>query len=606
MTDRQTQNQKPDTTNRHWHVRDGQHGSSAIIFSLVLTAAAFAGIGVVIQRSSEAQKSAKIEQRKDQARQTPFNAAAIAKQLISPGVDDGSILWNTAELLTNTNIAPRIYLDPYIPSQAVITGTDSINNYWKVLESPTNSSFGVASWDSAQFAAQKTISIYTADSNLLVPSNVQALYNSAASALSLATALNLPRTTSTVKYRAKNCDNAGNASAVWTGYYCAEADIVSEDKSGRSDLGVSSTTNQNKNTVSFGLILPPPPPVCSNLTGPADWTAGTNLNLTATVKGVASGYKVLVDNSGPGGPEPVLDLPKTYTAANSLRGAATVSGISVNTSDAAFFPAGDTVTVTLILYSATGGSVTCPMTVSIPAKVTAPKPVCNVVSPPTRAPGTSSCSMKISNTGGPVTGSPAIYSASGILTVLSGVTWSQFSNEWVSSNIPCPVSGASQFQAMLSGPGGNGYCPTSTVVDNGQICTISPTNVGVSNRYMGGAWYCRTNSMTIADAIVLPSDASEISIKISKYGVDDWNPCTSLNGTIIGCNRAERTFCGGGGPGPRESPYTKDISSMLKPGSNSLYVESFNKHTYWSMWINISGTYRTRQATCSHSTKEVK
>lgn len=138
------------------------------------------------------------------------------------------------------------------------------------------------------------------------------------------------------------------------------------------------------------------------------------------------------------------------------------------------------------------------------------------------------------------------------------------------------------------------------------VCTIPPTNVGVSAKLMGPNWRCKLETMTIPDAIVLPGDATEIDVKITQYGVDDWNPCTKLNGKEIGCNRNEKKACTAGGPGPRVSKFDFDLSQHLKAGTNELYVESFNKHTYWSMWFTVSGTYKSLQEGCKHSLKLIK
>ena len=153
-----------------------ESGSSAIIFTIFLSAASFLGVSHLVNQAVDANKQVKVEQRKEQARQTPFNVAAIAKQLVSPGVDDGSPKWNTADISADANVVPRIYIDPYIPSQAVIDGTESINNSWKVLEGPVNSSYGEKTWDDSTFAAQKTITIFSSDSNLLVPADVENVY----------------------------------------------------------------------------------------------------------------------------------------------------------------------------------------------------------------------------------------------------------------------------------------------------------------------------------------------------------------------------------------------------------------------------------------------
>ena len=152
----------------------------------------------------------------------------------------------------------------------------------------------------------------------------------------------------------------------------------------------------------------------------------------------------------------------------------------------------------------------------------------------------------------------------------------------------------------------NGSTQTATSSESGTVCTIPATNIGVSGKRMGPNWHCKLESMSIPDAVVLPSDAYEIDVKITQYGVDDWNPCTKLNGKEIACNRNEKSQCTGGGPGPRISKFDFDLGNHLKAGSNELYVESFNKHTYWSMWFTVQGTYKTNQEGCTHTLKLIK
>lgn len=164
-----------------------------------------------------------------------------------------------------------------------------------------------------------------------------------------------------------------------------------------------------------------------------------------------------------------------------------------------------------------------------------------------------------------------------------------------------PDSGSVKVGVVVTG---STTTPATSTTDG--LCTIPRTNVGVSAKRMGPNWRCKQESMTIADAIVLPDDATDIDIKIVQYGVDDWNPCTKINGQVIGCNRKEKTQCTSGGPGPRVSQYNFDLSPHLKAGSNELYVESFNKHTYWSMWFTVQGTYKSLQQGCKHSLKLIK
>ncbi len=619
--------------------QSAQNGSSAVIFTIFLSAASFLGVSHLVNQAVEANKQVKVEQRKEQARQTPFNVAAIAKQLVSPGVDDGSPDWRTSKIVTTPDIVPRLYLDPYIASQGVIDGTVPINNYWTVMQGPVLNSYKDKVWDESSFASNKSVSIFSADSNLLKAADMEDIFAKASVSTSgIGQLLKLQRSSSTVRYSAKNCNAAGEPSPTWTGYYCVDAKISSQDNSA---LSGGSGGGVNERILDFGLIQPPPPPVCHGVSAPATWSRGVNIELSADATGVVAGYRVSVQNSnGDGGL--ALERQGIYTAANGLRTRANVAGISIPTDDLTAFPAGDTVTLKLELLNPTGASIvdpdggpreSCPDIV-IKAAAPPPPPICKNISAPFRAAGTNTCSMTVSNTGGPVTGGPVLSTTTDctagtklpsgkILTcvlavdpvtglkssvsnaIISGVTWMKTDNTWVSDNIPCPVGSTSEFQVKLTGLGGESSCPAVPVSNDGQTCTIPPSMVGVNNLITGGNYTCKVNSRTINNAIVLPMDATEIKIKITRYGVDDWNPCTSLNGTSLGCNRGEKTVCSPGGPGPRVTAFNKDISSILKPGANSLYVESFNKHTFWSMWIGITGTYKTQGAACAHSLKVI-
>ena len=573
----------------------GMKGSSSIIIVLILASAALVSVNYVLDRTTSAVKMAKLGERKNQAAQAPMSVAVIAKQLVSPGVEDASPLWNTSDLGSNPDYLPRLYVDPYVASQAVIDGSQSPNLNWTVMETSPLSSYGIRSWDSSLFTTQKIIQIFTIDLNLMSPQNIQDLFKKMQlDSLDISTTLNMPRITSTVKYTGRNCDSSGESSSSWTGYYCVEADITSQDNS------VAGSAKSLKNTFSFGLLQPPPPPRCDGVTGPSTWTRGTDVTATVNATGVVTGYKITGETTS-GESAVVADVDGTYTAANGLLTSAVVGPISIPTTDTVAFPDNDTVTLSIELRSPTGSTTTCPTKIALTP--TAIVPNCSFSVPPQRtASGVATCMMTVTNSGGP-SGDPTLF-ANG--SQVNGVTWSMSGNSWSTTGISCSILADTSFKARLTSADGSSDCPAKVVPASGKLCTIPLAFAGVDSRKIGGGWNCRTHSLTIQDAIVLPSDATNISFRTTSYGVDDWNPCTSLNGTVLGCNRAEKTSCTPGGPGPRVSAYNKDISSILHPGSNSLYVESFNKHTYWTMYITIKGTYVTSQATCGFSSKLLK
>ena len=570
----------------------GVNGSSSIITVLVLASAGLVSVGYLLDRSTSAVKMAKLGEQKNQAAQAPMSAAVIARQLVSPGVEDASPLWNTSDLRSNPDYVPRIYVDPYVASQAVIDGSQSPNANWTVMETSPLSSYNNYSWDSSLFAAQKIIKIFTIDANLMSPQSIQDLFTKIQlNSPDISTTLNMPRTTSTVKYTASNCDSSGKSSASWTGYYCVGADITSTDNS------VAGSANGVKNTFSFGLLQPPPLPRCDGVTGPSTWTRGTDVIATVKATGVVTGYKISTKPDA-GDSIVVADVSGTYTAANGLRTSADVGPIRIPTTDIAAFPDNQTVNLSVELQSPTGSSVTCPTELALtpPPQTMAPKCSFSVL-PQRTALGAATCNMTVTNSGGP-SGNPLLSADS---LPVNGVTWTNSGSSWTTTGISCPTLTNTSFIARLTGAGGSSDCPASVVYASGQLCKIPAVSVGVGNRLMGGNYYCQTCSLTIPNAIVLPSDATNISFQMTMYGVDDWNPCIILNGHVLACNRGEKNSCTAGGPGPRTTGLNRDISRFLNPGSNKLYVESYNKHTYWSMWVMIRGTYITQQATCGFS-----
>ena len=110
------------------------------------------------------------------------------------------------------------------------------------------------------------------------------------------------------------------------------------------------------------------------------------------------------------------------------------------------------------------------------------------------------------------------------------------------------------------------------------------------------------HSKKIADAVVLPADATNISISTVQFGVDDYEPYITINGQKVLDLRAEdketmekkHVLLK-----PRDFPKVVDLSAILKPGSNELYVESYNLTTLWAVHLEIKGTYSTAGA-CSH------
>lgn len=132
---------------------------------------------------------------------------------------------------------------------------------------------------------------------------------------------------------------------------------------------------------------------------------------------------------------------------------------------------------------------------------------------------------------------------------------------------------------------------SSIAVANLNSCAIDVT-IGAYHTYAN--WENRLRSETIADAVVLPADATNIAIATVQFGVDDYKPYITINDKEVLNLRAEAA------QKPRDFAKVVDLSAILKPGSNKLYVESFNVTSLWAVHLEIKGTYSTAGA-CNHS-----
>ena len=86
--------------------------------------------------------------------------------------------------------------------------------------------------------------------------------------------------------------------------------------------------------------------------------------------------------------------------------------------------------------------------------------------------------------------------------------------------------------------------------------------------------------------IQLPSDATNIQLRARTGDADDANPYIWING------KAFYSKAGGGA-----FAIAKQIPN-LKAGSNSFTLQAWNKHTYFSVWFIIAGTYEA--TSCDH------
>jgi hypothetical protein len=139
-------------------------------------------------------------------------------------------------------------------------------------------------------------------------------------------------------------------------------------------------------------------------------------------------------------------------------------------------------------------------------------------------------------------------------------------------------------EGVSTGEGG------TAAVENLNSCPID-VKIGAQHTY--GNWENRLRSQTIAEAVVLPADATNIAISTVQFGVDDYKPYVAINDKEVLNLRAEAARK------PRNFAKVVDLSAILKPGSNKLYVESFNATSLWAAHLQIKGTYSTAGA-CEH------
>jgi hypothetical protein len=134
--------------------------------------------------------------------------------------------------------------------------------------------------------------------------------------------------------------------------------------------------------------------------------------------------------------------------------------------------------------------------------------------------------------------------------------------------------------------------------DGGSVAVVKlnscPIDVTIGAQHTYANWENRLRSQTIADAVVLPADATNIAISTVKFGVDDYKPYVAINDKEVLNLRSE------GAQKPRDFAKVVDLSAILKPGSNKLYVESFNATSLWAAHLEIRGSYSTAGA-CNHS-----
>jgi type II secretory pathway pseudopilin PulG len=190
---------------------------------------------------------------------------------------------------------------------------------------------------------------------------------------------------------------------------------------------------------------------------------------------------------------------------------------------------------------------------------------------------------------------PTLFKIFGVNSVaVTGITWARGASadyDEFSATTTCETNQTTNFRAQ-SAAGGD-FCDAIPVQPELNTCSLSNKRVGVQGNLACNAQWCNTwREVTLSKGIILPSDATNISLKVSDVHVDDWSPYISINGHWLvkydEANLAPRTFT-----------INKDISAWVKPGINVVYVGSWNKHTYWTTFFLVSGSYKTA-GSCNH------
>jgi hypothetical protein len=215
---------------------------------------------------------------------------------------------------------------------------------------------------------------------------------------------------------------------------------------------------------------------------------------------------------------------------------------------------------------------------------------CNVTA--TRQGATNQCTVNVSGLG---RRPPTLFKTVGGNSVaVSGITWvraASANNDSFTTPTLCETNQTTIFRAQSAA--GSDVCDATPVAPSFSTCKLVNKNVGVSSDLTCGANWCNTwRDASLAKGIVLPDDATNISLKVSDVHVDDWSPYISINGQWLvkydEANLAPRTFT-----------INKDISTWVKPGINVVYVGAWNKHTFWTTYFILSGSYQTVSG-CNH------
>ena len=519
-----------------------QLGSVPLMMAGVFSVAGFLGVAAIVHRTADDNKSVKLSERHDQAQQSPLNAAVIAKALVSASVDEGSPAWTTPGVINDLAMAPPVmvptlYLDPYVPSQAVINGTADINASWKKMRDPTNPTVGAASWTAPNFAATRSVTVFVTDSNQILPAQVSAIFDKAAnpSGQSLSDLLTLPRSSANIIYSAVNCDGKGKLAASWEGFYCVKAEITSQNFSGLDKSGQPVQAGVNKNTMNLGRLQPPPLPVCNSVTGPANWTRGTPIPVTINATGVVTGYKLTIVVVPDDDERVVASASNTFTAANALNATGDIGPINVATTNTTLIPRYDTADIEVEISGPTG-SVPC-KSLHIPSIEPPPAPLCQFAPAPARVTPTSpNCKVTVKNGSGAPIDEP-VLKLNG--AVVSNINWTLVGAglNTYKTTVPCSLTANTKFDAKITGLAGSPPTPASS---DCKQAIVRPDCVWVQTKGGYCPTVCKDLGMTLGRSLRYKNQCVSGEDRADALGIGYYN------GTWGGGHEFVRTYPDGG------------------------------------------------------------
>jgi hypothetical protein len=145
------------------------------------------------------------------------------------------------------------------------------------------------------------------------------------------------------------------------------------------------------------------------------------------------------------------------------------------------------------------------------------------------------------------------------------------------------AAGTFVLTGIAQNPRSTESCMTTILVKN--LCNVS-NKVGIWGRNCGHDWCSQTETYG-GNWIQLPNDATNINFRASTGIVDDQDPKIWINGGLFYQSNATIG----------NIAINKNINN-LRAGPNNVKVSAWNKHTFFSVFFSVTGTYEA--ASCTH------